>query len=100
MCIAGVFVCDSMAVGVCRYFFLMKCWTHFQLLTLELWGCRKVKAIRSIGGILKQSQRLLLLWDPTYVERCLDILDFGSGSRKERVSLGPKTLGQDLEHSL
>lgn len=22
MCIAGVFVCDSMAVGVCRYFFL------------------------------------------------------------------------------
>ena len=58
-----------------------------------------MKAIRSIGGILKQSQRLLLLWDPTYVERCLDILDFGSGSMKERVPLGPKTLGQDLEHS-
>jgi hypothetical protein len=30
----------------------------------------QVMALKSMAGILKQSQRLLVIWDPTYVQRC------------------------------
>lgn len=30
----------------------------------------QVMALKSMAGILKRSQRLLVIWDPTYVQRC------------------------------
>lgn len=65
----------SQFFGMISFCFLLIFWRNRRRIFLDC-GCidqrntdRKVKAIRSIGGILKQSQRLLLLWDPTYVER-------------------------------
>ncbi|CAK9034722.1 unnamed protein product [Durusdinium trenchii] len=67
----------SQIIGLIVFFATVFLWRRKEEIFLDCCcidstnGDMKVQAIRSIGGILKRSQRLLLLWDPTYVERPL-----------------------------
>lgn len=58
---------------------------------------KKVMALKSMAGILKQSQRLLVIWDPTYVQRFWCVFELAaflkSHNGPEEVRIRPALLG-------
>eukprot|EP00913_Durusdinium_trenchii_P014226 g13350.t2 len=83
----------SQIIGLIVFFATVFLWRRKEEIFLDCCcidstnGDMKVQAIRSIGGILKRSQRLLLLWDPTYVERFWCIFETYEDAWKEAFSM-------------